>query len=58
MLAAGSQLVAVVRVNKNPQSQLNYGSGKDPSDETMADARQAVRVRVQSGSTLLLPVLR
>lgn len=58
VLAAGSQLVAVVRVNKNPQSQLNYGSGKDPSDETMADARQAVRVRVQSGSTLLLPVLR
>lgn len=58
VLEAGSQLVAVVRVNKNPQSQLNYGSGKDPSDETVADAPQMLQVRVLGGSRLRVPVLR
>ena len=57
VVAAGSRLVAVVNVNKNAQSQLNYGSGKDPSDETIADA-VAVQLTVLGDSRLRIPILR
>jgi uncharacterized protein len=55
VIPAGSRLVVVVNVNKNPQSQLNYGSGKDPSDETLQDAVTPLRLTLYSGSIVLLP---
>ncbi|MBX9927693.1 MAG: CocE/NonD family hydrolase, partial [Gemmatimonadaceae bacterium] len=58
VVQAASRLVAVVRVNKNAQSQLNYGSGKDPSDETIADAVRSLQLQLLSGSRLRVPVLR
>ena len=58
VLAARSRLVAVVRVNKNSESQLNHGSGKDPSDETIADAAVPLRITLFAGSRLRIPVLR
>lgn len=54
---AGSRIVAVVRLNKNAQSEINYGSGTLPSEETFAEARR-IRVRVTQGSRLCIPVLR
>ncbi len=57
VIDAGSRIVAVVRINKNPQSEINYGSGTLPSEETLAEARR-IRVRVTQGSRLRIPVLR
>ncbi|WP_418637717.1 CocE/NonD family hydrolase, partial [Winogradskyella sp.] len=37
-LKKGSRLVLVLNVNKHPHEQVNYGSGKDVSDETILDA--------------------
>ncbi|WP_198082789.1 CocE/NonD family hydrolase [Variovorax sp. E3] len=44
-LAAGSRIVLVIGINKRPDRQVNYGSGKDVNSETIADARWPVRVR-------------
>jgi putative CocE/NonD family hydrolase len=44
-LAAGSRLVLVIGINKRPDRQINYGSGKDVNSESIADAKRPVRVR-------------
>jgi len=44
-LAAGSRLVLLVGLNKRPDRQINYGSGKDVNSEVIADAGRPVRVR-------------
>lgn len=50
-LAAGSRLVLVVTVNKRPDRQVNYGSGKDVNAETKAaDAGKPLRIRWHPGS--------
>jgi putative CocE/NonD family hydrolase len=50
-LAAGSRIVLVVGINKRPDRQINYGSGKDVNSETIADAKKRpVRVRLHAGS--------
>ncbi len=58
VVPAGSRLVALVNINKNPQSQINYGTGKDPSDETIRDALVPVRLTLFARSHLRIPVLR
>lgn len=57
VLRAGSRVVVVVRVNKNGQSEVNYGGGKVVSEETVADARGTVRVRLLNASQLRVPSL-
>jgi putative CocE/NonD family hydrolase len=44
-LAAGSRIVLVIGLNRRPDRQINYGSGKDVNSETIADAKWPVRVR-------------
>jgi putative CocE/NonD family hydrolase len=44
-IAAGSRIVLLIGINKRPDRQINYGSGKDVNSETIADARRPVRVR-------------
>lgn len=44
-LAAGSRIVLVIGINRRPDRQVNYGSGKDVNSETIADAKWPVRVR-------------
>jgi putative CocE/NonD family hydrolase len=56
-LAEGSRLVVVVNINKNAESQLNYGSGKDPSDETLGDASGPMRLVLHGESRVRIPVL-
>jgi putative CocE/NonD family hydrolase len=58
VVAAGSRLVAVVGVAKGPQAQFTYGSGKDPSDETIRDAGRPLRLELSATSVLRIPVLR
>ncbi|MET0211095.1 MAG: CocE/NonD family hydrolase [Burkholderiaceae bacterium] len=50
-LAAGSRLVLVVGVNKRPDRQVNYGSGKDVNSESIReDAGRPLRVRFHERS--------
>ena len=55
-LSKGSRLLAVINVNKNSFSQLNYGTGKDVSDETMDDAGEPLKVKWQNDSYIEIPV--
>ncbi|SEU22876.1 hypothetical protein [Stigmatella erecta] len=45
-------------VLKDPWIQLNYGSGKDVSDETGEDGREPLRIRWYGGSFIEVPVWR
>ena len=55
-LAAGSRIVVTLGVIKQPDRQLNLGSGKDPSDETVADAGVPLEIRWRGSSYLEFPV--
>ena len=57
-LDKGSRLVVYLNVNKNPFSQLNYGTGKDVSDETIADANEKLNVEWSNQSYVAVPILR
>ncbi|HEY3566396.1 MAG TPA: CocE/NonD family hydrolase [Thermoanaerobaculia bacterium] len=56
--APGSRLIALLRVVKSPAAQINYGTGKDVSDETIADAREPLEIRWLGDSFLEIPVRR
>ena len=55
-IARGSRIVAVIGPIKGPGQQINYGSGKDVSDETVADAGEPMEIRWLRGSYLELPI--
>ena len=55
-LAAGSRIVVTLGVVKQPDRQLNLGSGKDPSDETIADAGDPLEIRWYGSSYLDIPL--
>ncbi|AWH85245.1 peptidase S15 [Flavobacterium album] len=54
---AGSRLVVVLGINKNQNSQVNYGTGKDVSDETREDAKEPLEVQWLNSSIISIPVL-
>ncbi|MDQ8748593.1 hypothetical protein [Elizabethkingia miricola] len=53
-----SRLVVAVNVNKNPFSQLNYGTGKDVSTETLKDAGEPLLIKWYTDSYVKIPVLK
>jgi len=55
---AGSRLVMVLSVIKEKGRQINYGTGKDVSDETIADAKPPLKIRWFSDSYIEVPVRR
>ena len=55
-LSKGSRLLLLVTVNKNPHAQVNYGTGRDVSDESIADARQPLKVQWHNGSFIDVPL--
>ena len=57
-MAPGSRLLVRLNVNKNPFAQVNYGTGKDVSDESIADAKTPLRVRWTTDSYIRVPVSR
>ncbi|WP_201315224.1 CocE/NonD family hydrolase [Dyella sp. EPa41] len=57
-LAPGSRLVIVLSVIKESGRQINYGSGKDVSDETVADAGAPLSIRWQTTSFFDVPLQR
>jgi putative CocE/NonD family hydrolase len=58
LLQPGSRLVAVIGVVKQPNRQINYGSGKDVSEETIVDGKEPIKIRWLSGSYLDIPISR
>lgn len=57
-LQPGSRLVVVLGVNKQRDLQINYGSGKEVSDETVADAGAPLEIRWLGSSHIEVPLLR
>ncbi|WP_281636296.1 CocE/NonD family hydrolase [Flavobacterium marginilacus] len=57
-LSAGSRLVVVLNVNKNPFSELNYGTGKVVTEETVKDAKEPLKVKWYNDSFVKIPVLK
>lgn len=55
-LQPGSRLVATVSVNKNAHAQVNHGTGKDVSDEGIADAGAPMRVQWHTDSRIHVPI--
>ena len=55
-LAKGSRLLVHLNVNKNPFSQLNYGTGKDVSEETVEDSGKPLVVKWYNDSSIEIPV--
>jgi putative CocE/NonD family hydrolase len=55
---AGSRLVLVLGVLKSPGQQINYGTGKDVNEETVADAGAPLTIRWFDESFVDLPVWR
>jgi putative CocE/NonD family hydrolase len=57
-IGAGSRIVAVVGVLKQPDMQINYGTGKDVSAESIADAGEPLRIRWANDSFIELKTWR
>ncbi|NER13590.1 CocE/NonD family hydrolase [Leptobacterium flavescens] len=57
-IGKGSRLVLVLNVNKHPHAQINYGSGKDVSDETIADAKTPLKIKWYNDSFIEIPIRR
>ena len=53
----GSRLLVVINVNKNPFSQLNYGTGKEVSSESILDAGEPLEVKWFNDSFVSIPLL-
>jgi putative CocE/NonD family hydrolase len=58
LIKKGSRFVVYVDINKNPFAQLNYGTGKDVSDETMDDAKEPLKVKWFNTSYISIPLLK
>lgn len=57
-LQKGSKIVIALGVNKNPNWEVNYGSGKNVSDETMADAAEPLKIKWYTNSSITIPILK
>ncbi|HKR63786.1 MAG TPA: CocE/NonD family hydrolase [Thermoanaerobaculia bacterium] len=57
-LAPGSRIVMVLSVIKEVGRQINYGTGKDVSDETIGDAGEPLSIRWSGDSYIEVPIRR
>jgi uncharacterized protein len=55
-LKAGSRLVMVLGINKRPDREINYGTGGDVSEESIADGKSPLKIRWYSDSYIDIPV--
>jgi uncharacterized protein len=54
-LEAGSRLVLTIGINKRVDQQINYGAGRDVSEESIDDAGAPMRIRLHEGSFVEIP---
>jgi len=45
-----------ININKNPYAQINYGTGKDVSDESSKDAKIPLQINWYNDSYIKVPV--
>ncbi|HET6227809.1 MAG TPA: CocE/NonD family hydrolase [Bacteroidia bacterium] len=57
-ISAGSKLIVLVGVNKNKYWQVNYGTGKDVSSETIKDAEIPLKISWLNDSYVEIPIWR
>jgi putative CocE/NonD family hydrolase len=57
-LSKGSRLLVVLNINKSQNEQINYGTGKDVSDESMEDANGSLQIKWLGQSRISFPVWR
>jgi putative CocE/NonD family hydrolase len=55
-LQAGSRLVMVLGINKRPDREINYGTGADVSEESIADGKIPVKIRWYGSSYIDIPI--
>lgn len=55
-LRKGSRLMVVLNIDKNSFAQVNYGTGKDVSTETIKDANDALRIKWFNDSYVEIPL--
>jgi hypothetical protein len=55
-LQAGSRLVMVLAVNKRPDREINYGTGNDVSEESIADGKIPIKIRWFGDSYIEIPI--
>lgn len=58
LVEKGSRIVITLGINKAPGWQVNYGTGKDVSDETIADGGVPLQIKWYNNSTVKIPVWR
>ena len=52
----GSKLIILLGVRKSPDAQINYGTGKDVSEETIADAKKPLEIKWYNDSYIEIPI--
>jgi putative CocE/NonD family hydrolase len=52
----GSRVVVLINIIKQPDMQINYGTGKDVSDETVADASEPLRIQWFGDTFIDVPI--
>ncbi|MEO6914404.1 MAG: CocE/NonD family hydrolase [Chitinophagaceae bacterium] len=57
-ISAGSKLVVLLGVNKSADWQVNYGTGKDVSEETINDAKEPLEIKWYGSSSIKIPVYK
>jgi uncharacterized protein len=58
LIKEGSRLIVVMGVNKTTGRQINYGTGKDVSDETIEDGRIPLLVKWSNKSYITVPIYK
>ena len=57
-LSQGSRLVLVLGINKRPDREINYGTGNDVSEESIADGKVPLKISWHSDSYIEIPIRR
>ena len=52
----GSRIVVLINIIKQPDMQINYGTGKDVSDETVGDATEPLRIQWFGDTFIDVPI--
>jgi putative CocE/NonD family hydrolase len=55
-LQAGSRIAMVLSIGKRPDREINYGTGGDVSEESLADGKIPIKIRWYSDSYIDIPI--
>ncbi len=55
-LSKGSRILIHLNINKNPFSEINYGTGKTVTEENINDAKELLRIKWYNDSFVKIPV--